>query len=103
MVRQRFRVLFRRWFFTLARVFGPILLFELFELVRQYFRYAPLSMSDLLMAAFWTFLLTAVLCWLWAVGEGLRYWLRRLRGFSRHRKQYSGSYWKPEAARVNKV
>ena len=102
MVRQRFRVLFRRWFFTLARVFGPILLFELFELVRQYFRYAPLSISDLLMAAFWTFLLTAVLSWLWAVGEWLRYTLRRLRGFSRLRKQY-GSYWKHEAARVNKV
>ena len=37
------------------------------ELGRQYFRYAPLSMSDLLMAAFWTFLLTAVL-----VGWGQR-------------------------------
>ena len=28
MVKQRFLVLFRRWLFTVAKVFGPILLFE---------------------------------------------------------------------------
>ena len=41
MVKQRFRVLFRRWFFTVARVCGPILLFELFVMVRQHFQYVP--------------------------------------------------------------
>ena len=51
MVKQRFRVLFRRWFFTVAKVCGPILLFELFVLVRQHFQYVPLSISDLLMGA----------------------------------------------------
>jgi len=43
MVKQRFRVLFRRWFFTVAKVCGPILLFELFVLVRQHFKYLPTS------------------------------------------------------------
>ena len=51
MVKQRFLVLFRRWFFTVAKVFGPILLFEVFVLVRQHFQYVPLSISDLLMGA----------------------------------------------------
>ena len=32
MVRQRFRVLFRRWFFTVAKVCGPIVVYELFAL-----------------------------------------------------------------------
>ena len=41
MVKQRFRVLFRRWFFTVAKVCGPILLFELFVTVRQHFQYVP--------------------------------------------------------------
>ena len=103
MVRQRFRVLFRRWFFTVAKVCAPILLFELYVLVRQHFQYVPLSMSDLLMAAFMTFLLTAVLCWLWALGEWLWSRLRRLTGFSSERQQCSGRYGKPEAVKVIKA
>jgi len=59
MVKQRFRVLFRRWFFTVAKFCGPILLFELFVAVRQHFQYVPLSISDLLMGALLAFLLTA--------------------------------------------
>ena len=51
MVKQRFLVLFRRWLFTVAKVFGPILLFEVFVLVRQYLQYVPLSILDLLMGA----------------------------------------------------
>ena len=81
MVKQRFRVLFRRWHFTIVRVFGPILLFELFALVRQHFQYAPLSILDLLMGALMTLLITALLCWLWAWGEWWWSKLRRLRGF----------------------
>ena len=102
MVRQRFRVLFRRWFFTVVKVCAPILLFELYVLGRQHFQYVPLSMSDLLMAAFMTFLLTAVLCWLWALGEWLWYRLRRLPGFSSERQLCSGRYGKPEAVRISK-
>ena len=79
MVKQRFRFLFRRWFFTVARVCGPILLYELLVLVWQYFRYAPLGLLDLLMGAFLAFLLTVLLCWLWALGEGTGSRLRRLR------------------------
>ena len=101
MVKQRFRVLFRRWFFTVAKVCGPILLYELFVLVRQHFQYAPLGMSVLLMGAFLAFRLTALLCWLWALGEWTWSRLGRLRGFNELR-QCSRSYWKPEAVRINK-
>ena len=43
MVKQRFRVLFRRWFFTVMRFCGPILLYELFVVVSQHFQYVPPS------------------------------------------------------------
>ena len=103
MVKQRFRVLFRRWFFTVGKVCGPILLFELFVLVRQHFQYVPLSISDLLMGALLAFLLTALLCWLWALGEWLWSKLRRLRGFLSELWQCSRSYWNPDAVRTNKA
>ena len=69
MVKQRFLVLFRRWLVTVAKVFGPILLFEVFISVRQYLQLAPLGVLDLLMGAFMSLLLTAALCALWAWGE----------------------------------
>ena len=68
MVKQRFRVLFRRWFFTVMRFGGPVWVYELFALVRQHFQYAPLGMSALLMGAFLAFMLTALL--VLAVGTG---------------------------------
>ena len=103
MVKQRFRVLFRRWFFAVAKVCGPILLFELFVLVRQHFQYLPLSTSDLLMGALLAFLLTALLCWLWALGEWTWSRLRSVRGFLGELRQCSRSYWNPGAVRTNKA
>ena len=103
MVKQRFRVLFRRWFFTVGKVCGPILLFELFVTVRQHFQYVPPSISDLLMGALLAFLLTALFCWLWALGEWLWFRLRRLRDFLGELRQCSRSYWNPEAVRTNKA
>jgi uncharacterized membrane protein YccC len=103
MVKQRFRVLFRRWFFTVVKVCGPILLFELFVLVRQHFQYVPPSISDLLMGALLAFLFTALLCWLWALGEWLWSRLRRLRGALSKLRQRSRSYWNSEAVRTNKA
>ena len=103
MVKQRFRVLFRRWLFTVAKFCGPILLFELFVTVRQHFQYVPLSISDLLMGALLAFLLTALLCWLWALGEWLWSRLRRLRGFLSKLRQCSRNYWNPEAVKTNKA
>ena len=103
MVKQRFRVLFRRWFFTVVRFCRPILLYELFRLVRQHFKYAPVGMSDLLMGALTAFLLTASLCWLWAMGEWTWSRLRRLRDFVSELRQCSRSYWRSEAVRANKA
>ena len=103
MVKQRFRALFRRWFFTVVKVCGPILLYELFVLVRRRFQYVPLGISDLLVGALLAFLLTALLCWLWALGELLWSRLRRVRGFLSELRQCSRSYWNPEAVRTNKA
>ena len=55
MVKQRFRVLFRSWFFAVMRFCGPILLYELFAFLRQHFQYAPLGTLVLLMGAFFGF------------------------------------------------
>jgi hypothetical protein len=103
MVKQRFLVLFRRWLFTVAKAFGPILLFEGFVLVRQYLQYVPLSILDLLMGALAALLITALLCLLWAWGEWWWSRLRRLRGFVGELRQCSRSYWSPEAAKTNKA
>jgi len=103
MVKQRFLVLFRRWLVTVAKVFGPILLFEVFVSVRQYLQYVPLSILDLLMGALMTLVLTALLCGLWAWGEWWWSKLRRLRGFVSELRQCSRSYWSPEAVKTNKA
>ena len=47
MVRQRFFVLFRRWAFTVARVLGPVFVFEVVVLVRQHSDESGLSRIDL--------------------------------------------------------
>ncbi|HEX8892536.1 MAG TPA: hypothetical protein VF783_04390, partial [Terriglobales bacterium] len=71
--------------------------------VRQHFQYAPLGMSVLLMGAFLAFLLTALR--VLAVGTGRVGMIQAAesRGFVNELRQCSRSYWKPEAARINKV
>ena len=103
MVKQRFLVLFRRWLITVAKVFGPILLFEVLVLVRQYLQYVPLGILDLLTGAILTLMLTALLCGLWAWGEWGWLKLRRLRGYVSELRQCSRSYWNPEAVRTKKA
>jgi hypothetical protein len=103
MVKQRFLVLFRHWFFTAARVFGPILGYELFVSVRQYFQYLPVSLVELLMGAGGVLLTIALLCWLWAWGEWWWSKLSRLRGFCGELRRCSRDYWKPEAVRANRA
>ena len=103
MVKQRFLVLFRLWLVTVAKVFGPILLFEVFVVVRQYLQYVPLGILDLLTGAILTLMLTAVLCGLWAWGEWWWSKLRRLRGYVSELRQCSRSYWNPEAVRTKKA
>ena len=103
MVKQRFLVLFRRWLVTVAKVFGPILLFEVFVSVRQYLQYVPLGILDLLKGAIFAFMLTALLCGLWVWGEWWWSKLRRLRGYVSELRQCSRSYWNPEAVRTKKA
>jgi hypothetical protein len=103
MVKQRFLVLFRRWLVTVAKVFGAILLFEVFVLVRQRLQYAPLGIWDLLTGAILTLMLTALLCGLWAWGEWWWSKLRRLRGYVSELRQCSRSYWNPEAVRTKRA
>jgi hypothetical protein len=103
MVTQRFLVLFRRWLVTVAKVFGPILLFELFASVRHYLQYVPLGTLDLLMGMLMSLLLTAMLCALWAWGEWLWSKLRRLRGFVSELRQCSRTYWNPAPVKAKRT
>ena len=103
MVKQRCLVLFRRWLVTEAKVFGPILLFEVFVTVRQHLQWTPLDVLDLLMGAFVSLLLTAALCGLWAWGEWLWSKLRRLRGFVSELRLCSRNYWSPEPVKARKA
>lgn len=103
MVKQRFLVLFRRGLFTVAKVFGPILLFEGFVLTRQYLNYTPLGWLDLLMGVLVTLGTIALLCLLWAWGEWWWSKLRRVRGFVSELRQCSLSYWRPDAVKAKKA
>jgi hypothetical protein len=103
MVKQRFLVLFRRWLVTVAKVFGPILLFEVLVSVRQYLQLAALGISDLLMGAFVSLLLTASLCGLWAWGEWSWSKLLRLRGFASELRLCSRNYWSPEPMKAKRA
>ena len=103
MVKQRFLVLFRRWLVTLAKVLGPILLFEVLLSVRQYLQLAPLGILDLLTGAFVSLLLTFSLCGLWAWGEWSWSKLRRIRGFANELRLCSQNYWSPEPVKAKRA
>ena len=103
MVKQRFLILFRRWLFTVAKAFGPILLFQGFVTVRQYLKYVPLGFLDLLTGTLVTLLTAALLCWFWAWGEWCWSKLRRARGFVSELRQCSRNYWRPVAVKTNKA
>ena len=103
MVKQRFLVLFRRWLITVARVFGPILLFEAFVSVRHALQYVPLGILDVLMGALIALLLTAMLCGFWAGGEWWWSRLRRFRDFARELQQCSRNYWSPVSVKAKRA
>ena len=103
MVKQRFLVLFRRWLVTVAKVFGPVLLFEAFLSVRQYLQYAPLGILEVLSGTLLTLMLTPLLCGLWAWGEWWWSKLRRLRGFVKELRLCSRNYWSPKPVEANKA
>ena len=103
MVKQRFLVLFRRWLPAVVKVFGPILLFELFASVRHYLQYVPLGTLDLLMGVLMSLLLTAMLCALWAWGEWWWSKLRRLRRFVSELRQCSRMYWSPTPVKTKRA
>lgn len=103
MVKQRFLVIFRRWLVTLAKVLGPILLFEVLVSVRQYLQLAPLGILDLLTGVFVSLVLTASLCGLWAWGEWSWSKLRRIRGFANELRLCSRNYWSPEPVKAKRA
>jgi len=103
MVRRRFLVLFRRWAFTVAKVLGPVVLFEFFVLARQHLNYAPVGILDLLAGALTSLLIVALLCLFWVWGEWCWSKLRRFRGFVSQLWQCSRNYWSPEAVKAKKA
>ncbi len=103
MVKQRFLILFRRWSFTTTRVFGPIVLYQLFVSVREYLQFVPLSALHVLLGFLAILLSVALACGLWAWGEWAWAKLRRLRGFGSELKRCSRDYWKPQTAMTRKA
>src|SRR5258708_13789725 len=103
MVGERFWGLVRGWVFSVAKVLGPVFLFEIFVLVRQHLNYAPVTILDLLTGASTSLLITALLCLFWAWGEWWWSKLRKLRGFAGELRQCSRNYWSPEAVKAKKA
>ena len=103
MVKQRFLTLFRRWFLTIAKVFGPILVYQFVVLVREHFHYVRFSMVDVLMATLMALALVGLLCGLWAWGEWAWSKLLRLRGFGSELRRCCKNYWRPEPVRATKA
>ena len=103
MVKQRFVTLFKPLAITFARVFGPILGYHLFGLGREYFRFLPLRLLELLMGAGAILLSIALICALRACGEWQWAQLRRLRGFASELRRCSREYWQPQTVRTKKA
>ena len=103
MVKQRFLTLFRRWFFTVIKVIGPILLYQLFLSVRDHLRFVPLGTLDVLLGALAILLFVALVCGLWAWGEWAWAKLRRLRGFGSELRRCCRDYWSPQTVTTRKA
>ena len=105
MVKQRFRVLFRRWLFTVSEGRADqSCCFELFVLVRQYFQYVPLEHFGFADGS--TFGFPAHGSVVLAVGVGRVVCGSNCAGFAvsvSELRQCSRSYWNPEAVRTNKA
>lgn len=96
MVKQRFLTRFRPAVVTVLKVFGPVLGYQLLELVLGHFRYLPPSILDVLMVAAAILLVIALICGAWAWGEWSWARLRRLRFFWSEVKRFSREYWSPQ-------
>ena len=85
---------------TTLWVFGPILLYELFGRVLEYFRIPPLGIREVLMAVTAVLLVLTLACWLWVVGEWAWFSSRGIRIFSAKLCRFSREHLKKHAARA---
>ena len=83
MVKQRFLTHFKPWFFAVIKVTGLIVGYQLFDQIRTYFQYAPLSIATVMLAAAVTLFVIGLLCIVRAWGEWCWFKLRRFRWFCR--------------------
>ena len=102
MIWQEFLRRFKPKVITILLVFGPMLLYQMIGMVLEYLRFPPLGIIEVLMAAGATFLVVALVCWLWAFGEWSWFSLRRLRCFWGELRRFSREYWKSGAAVATK-
>jgi hypothetical protein len=79
MVKQRFLTHFKPWLSAVIKVGGVIAGYQLFDQLRTRFRYPPLDIVDVVMAATVVLFVIGLLCVIWAWGEWCCFKLRRLR------------------------
>jgi hypothetical protein len=102
MIRQQFLRRFKPKLVTVLKVFGPILTFQLLGMAREHYRYPPLGIEHVLLAAGGSLLAVAGALWLWALGEWSWLSLRRFRIFWGELWKFSRNYWKSGAAAATK-
>lgn len=102
MIRQQFLRRFKPKLITILKVFGPILVFQLFGMAREHYEYPPLGMEEVLLTAGGALLAVALVLWLWALGEWSWLSMRRFRVFWSELWRFSRKYWTSGAAVATK-
>ena len=93
MVKQRFLTHFKPWLVAVIKVTGLIVAYQLFDQIRTYFQYTPLSIATLMLAAAVTLFVIGLLCivracgeWCWFKLRGFRWVRSRSAGISTNRR-----------------
>jgi hypothetical protein len=98
MVKQRFLTHFKPWLFAVTKLGVLIVGYQLFDQIRAYFQYAPLTIMDVVTASTIALLVMAMVCGLWAWGEWCWFKLRRLRALLIELKTAYSNHWSSRTA-----
>jgi hypothetical protein len=98
MVKQRFLTHFKPWLFAVIKVGVLIVGYQLFDQIRAYFQYAPLTIMDVVTASTIALLVITMVCGLWAWGEWCWFRLRRLRALLIELKTACSNHWSSRTA-----
>ena len=81
MVKQRFLTHFKPWLYSVIKVGGVIVGYQLFDQLRTCFQYAPFNIGDVVGTATGALFMIGLLCMIRAWAEWCWFRLRRLRTF----------------------